>query len=154
MYRLLTSTLPTLFLLLALAMPAGAETSAENAIKYRHAVMDAMAGHTSAFSMIAFGMVDHPEFLQSHANALADAGAQLKILFPEGSGEGETDALPAIWEEPEKFAASIEEAEKATAALSDAAASGDRKAIVGAFKALGQSCKGCHESYREEEHDH
>jgi cytochrome c556 len=154
MYRLVTSTLPILFLLLAVAIPADAETSAENSIKYRHAVMDAMAGHTSAFSMIAFGMVDHPEFLQSHANALADAGAQLKMLFPEGSGEGETHALPAIWEEPEKFAAAIEEAEKATAALRDAAASGDRKTIVGAFKALGQSCKGCHENYREEEPDH
>jgi cytochrome c556 len=153
MQRLFTSTLPTLLLLLALAVPAGAETSSENAIKYRHAVMEAMAGHTSAFSMIAFGMVDHPEFLQSHANALADAGAQLTMLFPEGSGEGETHALPAIWEEPEKFGAAVAKAEKATAELRDAAASGDRKAIVSAFKALGQSCKGCHESYREED-DH
>jgi cytochrome c556 len=153
MYRLFPSTLPTLLLLLAVAMPAGAETSAENAIKYRHAVMEAMAGHTSAFSMIAFGMVDHPEFLQSHANALADAGAQLTMLFPEGSGGGETDALPAIWEEPEKFGAAVAKAEKATAELRDAAASGDRKSIVSAFKALGQSCKGCHESYREED-DH
>jgi cytochrome c556 len=153
MQRLFTSTLPTLLLLLALAVPAGAETSSENAIKYRHAVMEAMAGHTSAFSMIAFGMVDHPEFLQSHANALADAGAQLTMLFPEGSGEGETHALPAIWEEPEKFSAAVAKAEKATAELRDAAASGDRKAIVSAFKALGQSCKGCHESYREED-DH
>lgn len=153
MQRLFTSTLPTLLLLLALAAPAGAETSSENAIKYRHAVMEAMAGHTSAFSMIAFGMVDHPEFLQSHANALADAGAQLTMLFPEGSGEGETHALPAIWEEPEKFGAAVAKAEKATAELRDAAASGDRKSIVSAFKALGQSCKGCHESYREED-DH
>lgn len=153
MQRLFTSTLPTLLLLLALTAPAGAETSSENAIKYRHAVMEAMAGHTSAFSMIAFGMVDHPEFLQSHANALADAGAQLTMLFPEGSGEGETHALPAIWEEPEKFGAAVAKAEKATAELRDAAASGDRKSIVSAFKALGQSCKGCHESYREED-DH
>jgi cytochrome c556 len=153
MQRLFTSTLPTLLLLLALAVPAGAETSSENAIKYRHAVMEAMAGHTSAFSMIAFGMVDHPEFLQGHANALADAGAQLTMLFPEGSGEGETHALPAIWEEPEKFSAAVAKAEKATAELRDAAASGDRKSIVSAFKALGQSCKGCHESYREED-DH
>ena len=153
MQRLFTSTLPTLLLLLALAVPAGAETSSENAIKYRHAVMEAMAGHTSAFSMIAFGMVDHPEFLQSHANALADAGAQLTMLFPEGSGEGETHALPAIWEEPEKFGAAVAKAEKATAELRDAAASGDRKSIVSAFKALGQSCIGCHERYREED-DH
>ncbi len=155
MQRLFASAILALLISLSLSNPVGAETTAENAIKYRHAVMGTLAGHTSAFSMIAFGMVDHPEFLQSHANALADAGAQLKMLFPAGSGEGETHALPAIWEEPEKFAAAIDNAEKATANLRDAAASGDRKTIVSAFKALGQSCKGCHESYREDDdHDH
>jgi hypothetical protein len=34
-----------------------------------------------------------------------------------------------------------------------AAASGDRKTIVSAFKTLGESCKGCHESFREDD-DH
>jgi cytochrome c556 len=143
----------TFLFIIGLSIPAGAETTAKNAIKYRHAVMEAMAGHTAAFSMIAFGMVDQPEFLQSHANALADAGTQLKALFPDGSGDGDTEALPAIWDEPEKFSAAITKAEKATSDLRDAAASGDKKAIVGAFKALGKSCKGCHESFREEHDD-
>ena len=155
MQRSFASVILAPLVLLYFSIPAGAETSAENAIKYRHAVMDAMAGHTGAFSMIAFGMVDHPEYLQSHANALADAGAELKNLFPKGSGEGETHALPAIWEEPEKFSAAVAKAEKATAELRDAAASGDRKTIVSAFKTLGESCKGCHESFREDDdHDH
>lgn len=139
--------------LTGLSIPAGAETTPENSIKYRKAVMDAMAGHTSAFSMIAFGMVDQPEFLEGHANALADAGAQLSILFPEGSGEGDTHALPEIWDDADKFSEAVAKGEKASADLRAAAASGDKKAIVGAFKALGQSCKGCHESYREED-DH
>jgi cytochrome c556 len=112
-----------------------------------------MAGHVSAFSLIAFGMVDHKEYLQSHADALAEGGKQLNLLFPEGSGGEDTHALPAIWEESEKFGAAVVEAEKATAELRVAAAGGDRKAIVAAFKAVGKSCKGCHENYREE-HDH
>jgi len=153
MQRLFAGAIPTVLLIFALSLPAGAETTPENAIKYRHAVMEAMAGHTSAFSMIAFGMVDHPDFLQSHANAIADAMAQVGVLFPAGSGQGETEALPAIWEEPDKFSAAVAEAEKAATGLRDAAASGDRKTIAGAFKTLGQACKGCHESYREE-HDH
>ena len=68
-----------------------------------------------------------------------------------------TEARPTlkIWEEPEKFEAAVAKAEKATAELRDAAASGDRKIIVGAFKVLGESCKGCLESYREDDdHDH
>jgi cytochrome c556 len=159
MQRSFLSALSALFislvLLLGSSISAYAETTPKNAIKYRHAVMEAMAGHTGAFSMIAFGMVEHTEYLQSHANALADAGAQLKILFPEGSGEGDTHALAAIWENPEEFSVAVAEAEKATAALRDAAASGDRKTKSKAFKVLGQTCKGCHEKYREEEeHDH
>ena len=153
MQRSIVSAITVLLISLSFSITAGAETTPENAIKYRQAVMGAMAGHTGAFSMIAFGMVDHPEYLQSHANALADAGAQLKILFPEGSGEGDTHALPAIWEEPEEFSAAAAEAERATAELRGAAASGDRKTITQAFKAVGLACKGCHENYREE-HDH
>jgi cytochrome c556 len=153
MQRFVATATLALLALTGLSTAVNAETSPENAIKYRKAVMDAMAGHTSAFSMIAFGMVDQPEYLQSHANALADAGAQLSILFPEGSGDGDTDALAGIWNDADKFSAAIAKGEKASADLKAAAASGDKKAIVGAFKALGQSCKGCHESYREE-HDH
>ena len=153
MRRTTVAALAALLISLNLANPVGAETKPENAIKYRDAVMATMAGHIGAFSLIAFGMVDHQEYLQSHADALADGGAQLKLLFPEGSGGEETHALPAIWEEPEKFAEAVAKGEKATAQLREAAASGDRKAIMAAFKAVGESCKGCHESYREE-HDH
>jgi cytochrome c556 len=153
MQRSFVSVILTLFIALSFSIPAGAEATAENSIKYRKAVMQAMAGHTGAFTLIAFGMVDQPEFLQSHANALADAGAQLSVLFPEGSGEGDTDALDDIWKDPGAFSAAVTKAEKASADLRSAAASGDKKTIVAAFKALGQSCKGCHESYREE-HDH
>ena len=151
--RLWAGALVALFISLNLWSPAGAETSAKDAIKYRHAVMEAMAGHTAAYSMIAFGMVDHQDHLMSHANALADAGAQIAVLFPEGSGEGETEALAAIWSEPEKFSEAVAAAEKATADLKSATTGGDRKAIMAAFKALGASCKGCHESFREE-HEH
>jgi cytochrome c556 len=153
MLRTPVSVIAALFISLILSYPASAETTAENAIKYRHAVMETMAGHVSAFMLIAFGKVEHQEYLQSHANALADGGAQLEILFPEGSGGKGTEALPAIWEQPEKFSEAVAESEKATADLRDAAASGDRKAIMAAFKAVGQSCKSCHENYREE-HDH
>ena len=153
MRRSYPGVIVALFISLSFCTSAGADSDAENAVKFRHAVMNAMAGHTGAFSMIAFGTVDHPEFLQSHADALADMGAQIKVLFPAGSGGDESHAKPAIWEEPEKFSEAVTRAKKATAELRDAAATGDRKVIMNAFKAVGQACKGCHESYREE-HDH
>jgi len=132
-----------------LAAPAFAETTAENWSKYRHAVMDAMKGHIAAVAMVSFGQVEDTGHLQDHADGLAKAAAELKSLFPAGSGEG-SHALPAIWSEPDKFAAAVTAAEKGTAALRDAVQSGDRKAIAAAFKQAGDSCKGCHESFREE----
>jgi cytochrome c556 len=132
---------------------ANAETSAENAIKYRQAVMKSMAAHIEVLSMMAFNKVAVNEFYQSHADALANATTELKFLFPAGSGQGETEALPAIWQNPDDFNAARSDAEQAFAALRDAVAGGDGKAITGAFAAAGKSCKGCHEKFREE-HDH
>ena len=150
MHRTTLSATAALAISLVLANSAGAETTAENAIKYRHAVMETMAGHAEAFAMIAFGQVENAEFLQGHADSLASAGAQLAVLFPEGSGVGETGALSAIWDEPDKFGEAVTKAQQATAALPDAVASGDKKTIAGAFKVLGEACKGCHENFREE----
>ena len=132
---------------------ARAETSAENQIKYRQAVMGSMAAHIEVLSMMAFNKIAPNDFYQSHADALASATAELEFLFPEGSGQGETEALPAIWENPDDFNTARLNAEQAFAALRDAVASGDSKAVVGAFAAAGKSCKGCHEDYREE-HEH
>ncbi len=132
---------------------AGAETSVENAIKYRQAVMGSMAAHAETLSLMVFNKVEPNEFYQSHADALANGTAELKFLFPEGSGQGDTDALPEIWENPEDFSAARLKSEEAFAALREAVASGDREAAMSAFAAAGKSCKGCHEKYREE-HDH
>lgn len=130
---------------------ANAETSAENAIKYRHAAMESMAGHIEILSLMVFNKVEPNDFYQHHADALATGTAELKMLFPEGSGQGETEALPAIWEDPDDFAAAVTKTEQAFATLRDAVAGGDNEAIMSAFAAAGKSCKGCHEKYRKDD---
>ena len=54
---------------------------------------------------------------------------------------------------PEKFAEAVARAEKAMAALGEAASDNDVEAMGRAFRNVGEACKGCHERYREE-HDH
>ena len=81
---------------------ASAATTPADAIKYRRAVMDGLSAHVSAFVLINFGKVEHQDHLKAHANALADLGAQAKVLFPAGSDNGETEALPLIWEAKEQ----------------------------------------------------
>lgn len=140
-------------LMLALQGPAIADSDIENITKYRHAVMDLLAGHMSALALIAQGKVDRGAFTESHATAIASATSEIGALFPEGSGGGDTHALPAIWENPDEFAKAVSEAREAGAALGEAAGSGDPNALMPAFAAVGKTCKGCHEDYREE-HDH
>jgi cytochrome c556 len=144
--------LPSIVALSLLAVSAtAAEPTAEDWGKYRKGVMDAMKGHISALSLVAFGRIEDTGYLQSHADALVDLAGELKFIFPAGSGEG-THALPAVWAEPAKFSAAVAAAEDGTQQLSVAIGSGDRKAIAAAFKATGDACKACHEAYREE-HD-
>ncbi|MFW2406015.1 MAG: c-type cytochrome [Gammaproteobacteria bacterium] len=127
--------------------------TAEDAIKYRHAVMEEMANHMSALTLILLNKVDGGDYAQGHVDALARASSEMDVLFPEISKDGDTEALPAIWENPEKFAEAVEKAQQATVEFQNAVSGGDRKATMAALAAAGKTCKGCHESYRAEEDD-
>jgi cytochrome c556 len=113
--------------------------------------MDAMAAHVSAFVLINFGKVDQQEYLKSHANALADLGAQGKVLFPAGTDTGDTNALPLIWKEQEQFNKLMAQLETSSAKLRDAVAANDKPGTAAAFKTLGESCKGCHDRYQKKD---
>jgi cytochrome c556 len=135
----------------ALSMPAvaGSATTPADAIKYRKAVMEALSSHVSAFMLINFGKVEHQAHLKAHANAIADLGVQARVLFPPGTDVGDTDALPLIWKEQDRFTKLLTDLEASSAKLRDAVAANDRPGAMAAFKALGESCKGCHDRYRE-----
>jgi len=138
---------------LGLIASAAAET-AEDAISYRHAVMNEMAAHMSALKLILLGEVDGAaEFALGHAESLARATIELDVLFPEVSRDGETEALPVIWNDPGKFAQAVSKMQDAAGDFMNAVAGGDQKTSVAAFSAAGKSCKGCHEVFRAEEDD-
>ena len=128
---------------------AVAEPSAEDAQKYRIAIMTALRGHIGAASMIVRGIVEDEGHLLAHAEGLKSSVAELHRVFQEGSAVGESEALPAIWEQPEKFAAALKNSEQATAEFARVvAAGGDRAATGAAFRDVGKSCSGCHDDYR------
>ncbi|MCC5793684.1 MAG: cytochrome c [Chromatiales bacterium] len=141
--------IPALLLpLLALSMPLPA---AEDMINYRQQVMKTMGAQIAAISLIARDRIELPDHLPGHASALADAAVQARAVFPEGSGVGETDALPAIWLQREQFEELIERSVTSTAALRDAAEAGDRQALMGAVRQVGMDCLACHRDFRREQ---
>lgn len=132
---------------LGTSMPVIAETP-EDAKDYRAAVMTAMRGHIGASSMIARGLIENNGQLLGHAEGLSNAASELKNIFPEGSDVNESEALPAIWENPEGFQEAIDNFVNAAAEFESAAAGGDPEAIGAAFRQVGMGCRGCHDNFR------
>lgn len=143
-----------MLVLIGLTVVLQSASANEAIIKYRQGHLAAMGGHTSAIFQL-FGETNIPEeHLSLHAKSLVRLTnllhADLDKLFPKGSGEGKTDALPKIWKDWDGFS---EAADKAKSAADDVAAAleaEDKAAFGGAMKAMGGACKGCHKKYRKE----
>ena len=88
--------------------------------------------------------------VRTSADTIAALAPQVKTWFPEGTGPdvGKTDALAAIWQKPEDFAAKARDFETAAAAFQTASKGTDVAAIKAAHANLGKSCKACHDLYR------
>ena len=148
MQRKLSGMLVGVVAALGASYPVIADTTPEDAKDYRAAIMTTLRGHIGAASMITRGLVENNGQLLAHAEGLSNGAAELKNIFPEGSDVDGSEALPAIWGEPDKFAEAINTMVEATAELEDAAADGDAEAIGGAFRKVGMSCRGCHDNFR------
>ena len=84
------------------------------------------------------------------ARALARWAEALPTMFPQGTQLPGSRALPAVWDDRPGFEAKAAAFRSATASLSAAAQAGDKAGFAAAYKAVGESCGSCHDSYRAE----
>lgn len=131
------------------ASQAFADASAD--IAYRKSVMMEVGGNMGAMVAILKGGV-HKQNFRFHARSMADLSKIVPEIFPAGSGEGKTDALPAIWKKPEAFKQAVQKFVDAANGMAAAADSGDMGKIGLAINALGHACKNCHDNFRKERH--
>lgn len=85
------------------------------------------------------------------AGDLNAAAMKVEGLFPEGTSVDDgfdTEALAAIWEKPEEFAAANKMLTDATAQMVALAEAGDPAAIGPQVGEVGKSCKNCHDNFR------
>ena len=87
-----------------------------------------------------------------HASALHDNCHRSTTLFPPGSVDHHSKALPAIWERPEAFQEAMQGLHNATETFVATATLGDKPALVASFERIRKVCDGCHESFRSPEH--
>ena len=91
---------------------------------------------------------DEAQFAAWADDLAAVSSVSVERGFAPGSDKGKTRAKPAIWENPEDFAAKLADFRREAAALSVAANSGDKSAARAQFKQTGGTCKACHDNYK------
>lgn len=139
---------------LATALPAAAQfQKPEDAIKYRKAAFTLMGNHMGRLGAMAQGKAPFDAKAAAENAAILDTVSKLPyVAFLEGTDKGDTKAKPEIWKNWDKFrAAAIKMQEEVTKLSATARAPGltvdQLKTAVGA---VGGTCKGCHDDYRQQ----
>jgi cytochrome c556 len=134
----------------ALALESQAVHADAPLIDYRESIMESIGGHTSALAAIVKGEVPYSQDAPLHARAIEPLAKIAPHIFPPDSRTGDTKALPAIWEQPEKFQKALTAFETAAADLAKAADQPPRE-LAGPLSALAKTCKGCHDDFRKKD---
>jgi len=135
---------------LLVPLPAQAQfTRLSDAVKYRQAVFQVLGTHTQRAGAVAKGDVpfDKPS-AEANAAIIELLSRQLAHAFPPGSDMPPGKAKPEVWQDAAQFKAQLEQFQSAASKLSIAARASDASAFKTAFNALAQTCKACHDSYR------
>lgn len=125
---------------------SGSSHAQEDVLSQRQALMKQAGGATRTGSQIAkgeapFDAAKTKEIFEVYL-ALAEKGP---ALFPAGSGAGDTEAAPAIWQDNAAFTARF-------AAFGELARQGlaaqDAESFKVAFAAIAKECGACHQTFR------
>lgn len=133
------------------ALPACAQfQKPEDAVKYRKAAFTLMANHFGRIGAMAQGRVP---FDAAAASANADLVATLSRLpyagFVDGTaGTEKGSPKPNVWSERPKFDAAAKKMQDEVAKLAVAAKSNNLDQLKAAFGAAAQTCKACHDDFR------
>lgn len=133
---------------IGVAGTALAHSGATGVVKERMDGMKEMSHAVKALGAARAGAIAFsPDVIRRAAAALARHAEEGKTLFPEGSLDHPSEALPSIWTDRAGFDRIFDDLVEASAAL-DAAAD-DEAAALTAADAVAATCKACHAKYRE-----
>ena len=135
---------------IAAAPPSARPSPRLAAVAHRQGEMKKMGGALKAVAGFAQGANDDALQLRLSAQTIQTVASGLDQLFPAGTGvgTGTSRAKPAIWTERDAFRRRIVGLRTASAALVQAASTGDRAQVRPAFRATGAACKACHDFFQ------
>ena len=86
--------------------------------------------------------------IEKSAQTLLDWSKEMSNYFPEGSDTPPSEASSDIWLDPEGFKIAIKNFELASLELITQSKSENFDMTVSSFRNLAQTCKGCHQKFR------
>ena len=136
---------------LLISLPAAAQfQKPEAAIEYRQGAMTMVGHHFGRVFAMANGRVPFDAKVAAEQTEILGMLSRLQFYgFVEGSDKGkESKAKPEVWTEKDKWAAAATKSQEDIVKLVAAGKSGNVDQLKAAAGAVGQSCKGCHDSFR------
>ena len=119
-------------------------------IVHRQGIYKMVSGHMNGLKSILLLKGGNTANLSWHADGIVDSFKHMGAAYPAGSEVGETKAKAAIWTDRAKFDEAGKKAFGAAVALAEVAKAGDLDKSTAAFKALGATCKACHEDFKKD----
>ena len=86
--------------------------------------------------------------IEKSAQTLLDWSKEMSNYFPEGSDTPPSEASSDIWLDPEGFKIAIKNFELASLELITQSKNENFDMTVSSFRDLAQTCKGCHQKFR------
>ena len=125
--------------------------SPEAQVEAREKNMKAIAKANKTLRAMAEGKEGFDEAKMKEAVALLDTHAnQGWEHFDAATKDVKSDALPAVWEQNDKFQQEIKTFQASVAALKAASAQGGVDAIKAPLAKVGESCKTCHTAFKQD----
>jgi len=126
-----------------------AHGGAEGVVKER---MDLMSDIGKDMKKIAAMVKGESEFdaktIGASAKKIAEHAGEITELFPKGTTHKPSEALPAIWDQWERFSSLAKDLETEASSLSKVTEGGDKRAIMMQFAKTGKVCSTCHTDFR------
>jgi cytochrome c556 len=137
--------------LFAIAAPASAQfAKAEDAVKYRQSALFVMGQHFGRLGAMANGKVPFDaKVAADNAELVATMSKLPWAAFGPGTDmEANSKAKLDIWTEQAKFKEHSDKLQVETTKLAAAAKTGNLASLKTAFSATADSCKSCHDAFR------
>lgn len=140
---------------LSLGIAAGAavaQVKPEVMVKQRQAVMTLQGKYFGPMAAMAQGKAPYNvEVVRRNAAFLDNLSRMPWDGFDPNTKDVKSAALPAVYEQPQKFREAASRLENEAHKLYQVSQSGDEAAVKAQIGAVGKSCGGCHESFRQKQ---